>query len=300
MKNRKKILIFITLIVVFLLTYSLTYAKYIYNKAWEYYLSSNGFYFSSDHLSSNGVSNTNSLWQGEPVYFNIKNNKNSLVITEYNINYEVSCEVVGSASSYTDCLMNGGVTNTMTGVLSANQACENTTGDGVPVSSLAKKTCELGGYTWKQQIALQNLYFEVILTDSQQELSEVTVNVTMKSISPYKTTLIGIFNLKKGYLNEDEIIKSYQDLDYSGRLTLTNGFAETKCLEVNWDADLLLLDADFESFVSYETDNNDNVNALVISMAEHASLNLLFYKRDFGASYTITEFIIIDSVNCTS
>ena len=58
-KYSKKIIFVLVFLAVFVTATSLTFGKYIYNSAWNYYLTSKGFYFKSDLLDIN--SRTNSI-----------------------------------------------------------------------------------------------------------------------------------------------------------------------------------------------------------------------------------------------
>ena len=90
MRKKIKYVILGLLLVVMLgaFIYGFTYAKYVYNKAQDYYLKSRKFYFNSDYLGTDTVTNINNLWDLSSVYFNVRNNMNESVATNYNINYD--------------------------------------------------------------------------------------------------------------------------------------------------------------------------------------------------------------------
>ena len=198
---KKKKIIFIIVIVIGLFCTSLltfSFAKYAKNSFWDYYLKSQEFYLSSDDLVSENI--VNRIWDGSKVYFNVKNSLNNELITDYDINYDVVCKVLNSDVE-TDCYINGTNSDTYSGVLSSNSFCVNDTGDNVDVNGYNKSDCEIGGYTWKNQEAAKNLYFEL----SNAEVTNAEVEIILTSTSPYSKELIGTFKLNKDENSGKEI-----------------------------------------------------------------------------------------------
>ncbi|MDD4407008.1 MAG: hypothetical protein PHF30_03095 [Bacilli bacterium] len=255
------------------MTYTL--AKYVGNTIWNYYLSTKGFYLSSNKLSDDTKENINDYWDKERVYFNIKNSQNNLLITDYDIEYEVSCRVIGDASLNSDCLLEGTNLNTATGVLSATKLCVNNTEDGIIVDKYNKTQCDSEGYNWESQITSKDLYFDIIFND--EELRDVTAEITFISTSPYKKTLTGQFKLKNSLLIADNIILKYKDSNNTGNLIISNPALKSKIVELSWNASELLIDEDSSYIDSYiATDNK--INKVYLIMNPKSSINLMFYK----------------------
>ena len=98
----KKILIVLTFIIIsFIIFYHTSYAKYTANSIWDYYLSSNKFYFESDYLNTKQKTNIYNYWDGSGISFNIKNGLNNQVYTKDDIKYEVTCTIKNAK-----CLVN--------------------------------------------------------------------------------------------------------------------------------------------------------------------------------------------------
>jgi hypothetical protein len=275
-----------------------TLAKYVSNSVWDYYLKSKGFYFSSDYLNSDVTENTDNLWDGGSVHFNIKNNLNEMVMTEYDIDYRVTCTVEGEASTHTECYMNGTTSNTQDGVLSSFQACSNPTDDGVDVSLLNKTDCELGGYDWENQVAVKDLYFDVVVIDSNYELKDVVVNVTATSLSPYSKTMIGKFTLRKGHTGVSNVSLDYKNYSNYDRLIVSNSYSDTKCVRIIWDSDKLLINTDSNAFSSTGTDVNGYINEIKFNINAKTSSSYIFYRRDFNMTYGVSEFEITETTGC--
>lgn len=299
MKKFNKKIFWIPLILFGLLFgfYGKTAAKYVSDSFWNYYLKSKGFYFSSEYLSTNGFKNVNNLWDGNSVHFNVKNILNSNVVSDYDISYTATCSIDGDASSYAECRMNGTSSNEYSGVLSNFQSCFNNTSDGINVSTLSKTDCEIGGYDWVSHIVTADLYFEVVVTDSDYELNDVNVLVEVESTSPYRQSLSGEFILHKNVASTD-VTFDYIDYSNYGRLTLTNPSALDKCVVVSWNSYNLVIGDDKSIFNSYNADSNGYINEVVFSVDAKKSNSYIFYKRDFTKSYDVEQFNVNNSSDC--
>ena len=300
MKNKNKYILLTFLVIggALLCFFGFTLAKYVSTSVWDYYLRSRGFYFSSDHLGSSLIKNVDNLWDGGSVYFNIKNNLNQTIITNYDIDYKVSCTIKGEASSYAECRMNGTDSNTIEGVLANFQTCINNTNDEVDVSSFNKTDCELGGYDWVNQVAQKDLYFDVILTDDTYELKDVIVNVTASSTKPYRKTISGNFALRKRNLKEENITINYKNYSNYDRLIISNSYPTSKCVKITWDASKLIIDEDTSKFSSYNTDSNGYINEIIFDIEGKKSISYTFYGSDFNTTYKVTEFQVEEEIDC--
>jgi hypothetical protein len=300
MKRFKKYIFLILLIVAggFLCICGYTLAKYVSSSIWDYYLKSKGFHFSSDYLGSSIVKNADNMWDGGSVHFNIKNNLNEMVMTDYDIDYRIVCTIEGDASTHAECHMNGTSSNTQDGVLSSFQACSNPTDDNVDVSSLNKTDCELGGYDWENQVAAKELYFDVVLNDSNYELKDIVVNVTATSLAPYSKTLSCQFALHKSNIGVADVRMDYKNYTGYDRLTISNSYSSTKCISITWDSSKLMINADSSEFSSYGVDANGYVNEIKININAKSSLSYIFYGRDFSTTYNVSEFQIMETTGC--
>lgn len=300
MKKIKKYVLLILLIVVgsFLCIYGVTFAKYVANSVWDYYLKSKGFYFSSDYLGSSTIKNADNLWDGGSVPFNIKNNLNDTVMTDYDIDYRIACTITGEAASHTECHLNGTTSNIQDGVLSSFQVCVNNTENGIDVSSFNKTDCELGGYDWENQVAIKDLYFDVVLTDTNYELKDVTVNITATSIAPYHKVLSGDFALHKNNTGEAAVDIDYKNYTNYDRLIISNSHSIAKCIRVTWDANKLLIDADNNGFSTYGVDSNGYINEIKLNINAKSSLSYIFHNRNFGVTYDVSEFNLEETSGC--
>ena len=171
MKHRKYlIIIFLFTLALMVVYFGITYAKYVYKEAHNYYLQSKGFYFTSDYLDVNTKQTVNNYWDGSSVYFNIKNNINESIVTDYDINYKVKCTTNNANAT---CNLNGSGKNEIDGVLKLNAVCENNTSDGVDTSTFTYEECSSNGYTWNNKVVSEEMYFDIVGDD----ISRVNVNL---------------------------------------------------------------------------------------------------------------------------
>lgn len=300
MKKLKKCLLLVlaVLVICFISFYGISFAKYVANSVLDYYLKSKGFYFYSDYLSQNGTENIDNHWDGESVHFNIRNNLNQTVITSYDISYTVKCTVNEEVSDFVECHLNGTDSDTYNGTLTNLGSCINTTNDGINVSSFNKNDCESGGYKWENQVTTEDLYFDLIVTDSEYKLSDVIVNISVNSTSPYRKTLKGDFVLYPRELTENQLTmdyKNYQDYD---RLNISNSYLENKCVQVTWDANNLLIDADTSEFSSYQANAFGYIETIKFDIDPKSTVSYIFYKSDTNAIYSAADFTIEETDGC--
>ena len=290
MKRIKKYIILLMLVVGvgFLLSLTYSLAKYVGNTVWDYFLSTKGFYLSSDNLNNDYQENINEYWDNERVYLNIQNGQNELLITEYDIEYEASCRVTGDAALSANCLLDGTDSNEISGVLSSSKICINKTDDEVIVKDFTKTQCENGGYSWENQLTNKKIYFDIIYND-ENELEFIEVEIILKSTVPYKKTLTGKFILKNSLVIEDNINLQYEDNINTGNLIITNPALKSKIVELSWNPIELLIDKDTSYIDSYkETDNY--INKIYMIVSPKSSINLIYYKVDESIDISENNF----------
>lgn len=288
MKHRKYlIIIFLSTLALMVVYFGTTYAKYVYKEAHNYYLQSKGFYFTSDYLDVNTKQTVNNYWDGSSVYFNIKNNINESIVTDYDINYKVKCTTNNANAT---CNLNGSGKNEIDGVLKLNAVCENNTSDGVDTSTFTYEECSSNGYTWNNKVVSEEMYFDIVGDD----ISRVNVNLEISSISPYKKTLVGKFILNKVKTTTDIDIK-YKDYSEYGILNLRNNSNTTRCVVVSFDPNNLLVN-EYNTAKSYTKNSDNYIDSLTISINSSSSANYKFYKKN-NITYDASSFTIVD-IDC--
>jgi len=289
--HKKKIVIFTLILCVIIFTATMTSAKYVYNSVWNYYLKSKGFYFESDLLTIDTKKNSLLKWDGSNIYFSLKNSINPKLISEYDISYKISCNVLGEESSYIGCALNGTESSTFNGSLSSEEYCYNDK-DMEDVSLLDKTECELNGYIWKREVTSKNNYFNLFLKDETKNIDEVSVQITTESMYPYHKTLKGIFNLNKIDEIDSNFEVNYQSFNEYDEVIIVNKTKVDKCFSIGFSSNDYLYDITNYSILNYTFDETNKYNTINIKVEKQKSMNYEFYKINSQKQYSIEEFII--------
>ena len=281
MKKKKKIIIIILLLCSCFLFSITTFARYSFSNVWNYFLESQKFYFTSDNLSNNQI-NTDTFWDGNSVHFNLKNYSNNDLISDNNISYQVECEVIDGDE---ECELNGTGRSLVTGVLSKSEGCVNEE-DLEDVSSLNKTECETSGYTWEKSLVSNDLYFDIT---SDNEISDVSVRITATSISPFRKSMTGVFNLNKSDASTGHIEFRVNHYDVYDELVVSNTYNSQKSVSVSFDSTKRIVDVT-NNMTILTTDNNSYVNSYSFSINGMTNEKFIFYSKDY---LTIFNDIIV-------
>lgn len=298
MKKRTKylLLLVIFLSIISIITSGYSFAKYVSNHAWNYYLGTKGFYFSSEQLGSTKITNINNNWNYEKTQFTIKNSENNFLVSDYDIEYTVKCTIQNEAAKYSKCTLNGTNSNTFNGKISSSSRCQNNI-DEFDVSSYNKEQCESNGYEWFVQENYKELYFDIAKT-TEKNLDYVSVLIEVTSTAPYSKTLLGEFNLSSGGIQESGLKIDYQEFNNYSRVIVSNSYDEKKCVKLSWNSENLRIDETSGQLSSYQYDKNNNINEIIFNINKKDSTSYIFYKTDFSKEYNNQEFILIESDNC--
>lgn len=287
MKKRYKLILIVVLIGFCLGLFLTTLARYSSSNVWNYYLESQGFYFSSDNLSNNQV-NVDTFWDGDSVYFNLKNYSNNNLITDKDIAYSVSCEVIEGDET---CTLNGTNSSTITGTLSKSSRCVNDI-DQIDVSSMNKTECEVAGYTWENVSVTNDLYFDV---HSESEITDVSVRITVTSTSPFRKTMTGVFNLNKIETESGNVDYNINHYDSFDELIISNSYDSGKCVSVSFDSSKRIVDVN-NNMTVLTTDNNGYVNSFSAGIGSMSSGKFIFYSKSTASNFN--DIIVQEANEC--
>lgn len=294
MKKRKKnnailIAIILMLVITLVLTRGFTYARYASNAVFNYYLSSQGFYFDSDDLAYDTKNNVDTMWDGEKVYFTLNNSANEALASETDIVYEVNCSIEEENTSK-KCLVNGTDSNLYKGTLSATFACS----DGV---SEDKITCESYDKEWYAKGSSSKLYFEVV-DESGDEVLSANVKLVVTALKPYKKELSATYNLIKDTSEIGDLSMKYEKGSMKSSLIVTNSYNENKCVLVSWNSNDFVYDLNSNDSLETKYDSDGNINQVYFYINKLDSIAIDFFERDLSASYSELNFNLVESNIC--
>lgn len=285
MKKRYKIILIVVLIGFCFGLFLTTLARYSSSNVWNYYLESQGFYFSSDNLSNDQV-NVDTFWDGSSVHFNLKNFSNNDLISSKDISYQVSCDVIDSEIP---CTLNGTESSTVNGVLSKSSRCVNEI-DQIDVSSMNKTECEVAGYTWENVSVTNDLYFDI----DSDEINDVSVLITVNSTSPFRKTMTGVFNLSKSDVVTGNIDHSINHYDSFDELIISNSYDTGKCISVSFDSSKRIVDITNDMNI-ISSDNNGYVNSFSFGVGSMSNEKIVFYNK---TGLDFNDIVISETDEC--
>lgn len=282
------------IILLVILTRGISYAKYVSDAAFNYYLGSKGFYFESEELTSIDSKITDTSWDGEKVNFSLKNSSNKFIASETDIRYEITCTVEEENTSKV-CYLNGTGNSKVTGNLSTSLGCLNETNDGVDTSGYSEKQC--ANYKWTYLPTKADNYFEIIDTQGN-DVDTATIKITAKSLSPYEKTISTKYILTKDKSDLGTLNLTYETSGNFENLIITNSYNEDKCVKLTWNPDNLVIDEESNSIISSKTNNKDYINEIIFKVSKKDSTNYLFYKTDKEKTYSKEDFTLVESTEC--
>ena len=295
MNKKVKVIVLFILVSISLTLSIFSFAKYTSNYVHGYYLKSKGFYFESDSLK-NDKNIANMLWDGNSISFTLKNYSNENLITDYDIRYDITCEIL-TKNIEASCTINETNKNVASLVLSSNAQCINNKKNDVDVSKLNKTECEVEGYTWQKEKVNQNNYFNISFKNKNDENKEIDVKITASSTSPYKKSLSAIYKLQKNQKTTGDIISTSKIYGSFNEYIITNTYDENKCLLVRFNSSNRVLDVSSDT-TNLGYDNNNYVNQFKILLDANSTKKVVFFPRNSSSNLLINDVVISQSSGC--
>lgn len=294
MNKKKKVLIMFILISISFSLAIISFGRYTSSYMKGYYLKSKGFYFESNELKTN-KNNTNLLWDGGSTTFTLKNYASENLITDFDIRYTVTCEVL-TENINASCTINDSNNSTLNLVLSSNARCVNEK-DETDVTSYNKTECEVDGYNWLKQKVSQNNYFNIVFNNQNDQDKEIDVRITATSTSPYSKSLSGVFKLQRNIKSSGEITNINKVYSNFSELILNNTYSQNKCLQITFDSTNRVLDIN-NLTTNLQYDANDYVNGFKTIVNADSSSKIKFFKRSNNSDLSLNDFVIRESSGC--
>lgn len=292
--KRKIIISFIIITFIsMLLTITNSFAKYVSNFSWSYNAKSREFYFDSDTLGKSGTIITNNFWDEQEINFDLKNYSNNKLISDMDINYKVSCEIVGDLSSKLSCMINN-KSNTISDSFKSSGTCKNSTEDGIDVSEYTSEKCLNDGYTWNAN-KISNTYKLQVLNPDNYDYSDIKVLVKAISSSPYSKTLEATYNLHKEL--DKNIISEYTNYGTYGRLLMNNSSSNSICVKTSWDSKEQIIDNTGLEVSSSTVSEQGYINQIIFKINSNSSRDFLFYNQT-DKEKSINDFTIETISDC--
>lgn len=276
---------------------TLTYGKYISNTIWEYYLISQGFYFSSNYLNTNNPTIVDNDWDEDVIFVDVKNHENESLIATGDIEYTLECNVVSPNSESLTCVIDEEEKSMITSKVIGEEVCINETEDQVIVSSYEKSKCLEEEYTWIKLPVINTHYF-IVKPEPGFVYEDVEVEVKLTSTKPFVKKLLGRFVLHKNNIEENTISKRLINDGDKRTLIVTNSYLENKCITLGFNPALFTVVSDLTHFSKITTNAQDIVNKVSFLIPEQSSFKIEFSPLDKEATYTQNNFTASEDSVC--
>lgn len=282
-------IVVLILMVTLIITRGYTYARYVSNAVFNYYLSSKGFYFESEDLTFDTKKHVDTMWDGEKIYFTLSNSANDALASEVDITYKVEC-FVNDEDTNKQCIVNGTGESSMEATLSASFGCS----DG---SNSTEEVCLENKKEWVSKPAIANVYFEVIDVTGADVLN-ANVDIIVTSIKPYSKELRANYSLLRDNNAIGNLSMIYEEGIVNSNLIVTNSYNEDKCVLVSWDPVDFSFDNKNANVLGYSSDIDGNINSVYFKITKMNSTNLEFFAKDSSVEYNELYFKLVESNLC--
>ncbi len=294
LKKKKITLILVLLIGIgLLMTVGVSFARYIGNNIWNYYLSSNGFYFTSSELT--GETYIDNTWDRGKVYFDLMNFEDD-DITESTIEYTAKCEVITPNDGSLTCSMNGLNSNSYDSEITASGVCTNNTGDGVVTSVFNETECFEKNYDWVNDKSTSNLFFQIMGLNSTVTQADVEVKVTVDTTAPYTKTLSSNFMLHYESPNSQNYTLEHTSYSDYEKVVVTNLGNTIEKFSLQFNSDEVRISEILPS-VATSTDINGFVNEVEFTVDPNSNVVIYFYKTSDTVVVDASDFVLTNIEN---
>lgn len=254
--------IIILMIVIYITPKFFSFAKYVYNVAYEHYLAAKDFYFTSDKLSlSHTEYEVTNNWSGAETYqviVNMSSKRNDLAMTEADIEYTITY----TCSDNITCALDKS-TSTIVG----------TGNNGVNEDAFTVNINPANG---------------TALRDGEMAWVDITATAT----SPYSQTISGKLIFEVGtsdisYEIIDEVNSPYLTLN------IINSTSESTNVTLSYNPEVVLLDMTSRFYLNSQTtyntqtlNNYSYINNITSPVSALSTTSIKFFKTNASNNYS--------------
>lgn len=261
-------------------------ARYTNYQEFNHLYESSKFYFSSNNLDSENKYNVINYYDFNNITFNLKNSLNEEQISQYDLEYEITCEVKDEANEYYKCLIDDKDNNVLKSELKKKITC-------VEDINLTEEECTEQKYTKKLTENIKEHTFKLEKIKDNYELDNVTVSLKATTKKPFTYLLEGTYILNLNTNIKDTIlINNLNDTKSSCEYLISNTYKENKIIKLNINTTNLIIDETSKIYLDKiaSTTNVDNyINSITFNLNTNNSLKINLYKKDFDSECTTTN-----------
>ena len=131
----------------------------------------------------------------------------------------------------------------------------------------------------------QDMYFDV---DTQE--NTLTIEITLETLSPFKKTLTGTFNLYKNKKDEGKITSKINDYTDYSELIITNTYETNRCATVKFDNTKQLVEYQNDMIV---TNEDEYIKEFKVEIESQTNKKINFYNIS-----SKQNMITVEETNC--
>ena len=261
---------------IFSLTLFETSAKYTDYKELNHYFESKELYISSDNLSpQENKYNIINYYNFTPITLEINNSISEYQISNYDVNYNLKCNILDNLNESYDCIIDNTESNEISNTLISNKQC-------IEDKSLSEEECLLQEYNYNLVKTTNNHTFKIINKNSNHQT--IKVEIILNTTSPYSKTLKAIYVLNIGN-DENNNISISETKDYNSfcEYMINNNYYTDKNIKLTIDTNKLIFDTTSDIYnnkIAHTTDNNNLINTITFTLKNNQNIKL--YKKDFN------------------
>lgn len=285
MKIKKTI--YLLLLILILCPTVVTLSRYIYNKAYDFVLMANKFYFNSDKLTVDGKEYRVNNWSGLEsfnIQFELNNKKNNLLTSTSDIYYEVEMECIGDVTCEINntegIIYSDEYTDEFTIDITPNRIFDDN--ESVTVNVVARSTKPYKktlSASFVISVGKQGISYEVVDEPGNATFEFVITN----SLSSYK-----VYEAFGGYRVGDELtVEEYKTLSDDDKSKCASAIAK-----IDFQPHLLIIDSTSKVLEKAKTDfiygyyGIKFINSIEFNMDPSSTTAIRFYKTDVNKDFT--------------
>lgn len=269
-----------------------TSAKYTNYKEMNHYYESTELYISSNTLSNtNDKYNIINNYDFHDIEFEIKNSLETYKITNYDIDYDITCNIIGMENNNYTCTIDNTEKNIVSNKLINNGICQEE-------ENLNYSECEEKEYTYKLTETKNKHKFKItrnILDDTKK----LEVEIILKTTSPYAKQLKAIYVLNFGEKKDTIYIDNPIDYNSFCEYTINNNYDINKIVKLNIDKTKLIFDNTdqiYDNKINYTINDDNIIDSITIDIESQKTKKIKLYKKDFNNDCNLNDlqYTIID------
>jgi len=266
-----------------------TSAKYTSYKEMNHYYESNELYISSDNLStSKDKYNIINYYNFSEIEFNIDNSISDTQITSYNIDYEITCNILGDLDNYYQCIIDN-EDKTINSTLISTGICQQD-------ETLTYDECIEKEYNYNIEKSINNHNFKIIkLKDNEN--TKVEVEIILNTTTTFSKTLKATYVLNIGNNNKDSIyIDNIKNYDSFCEYTVNNNYNTSKNIKLNINTDNLIFDNTDYLYINkldYTSNTYDIIDSITFNIDNQSNQKITLYKNNFKNDCTTNDINLI-------